>query len=148
MDVILLSDLRHTGRRGDVVKVKSGYSRNYLLPRGLAAAATSGNMKWFEQQRTKIDAAHAEEREVAASRAAEIAGTTIEIAKRAGESETLYGSVTPGEVVDALSAKGIEVDRRDVDLTGGIKTLGEHSVRIDLHPEVVAEVTLVVVAEA
>ena len=147
MDVILLSDLRHTGRRGDVIKVKSGYARNYLLPRGLAAAATNGNMKLFESQRTKIDAAHAVERDVAAQRAAEIAGVSIEIAKRAGESETLYGSVTPGEVVDALAAKGIEVDRRDVDLTGGIKTLGEHSVRIDLHPEVVAEVTLQVVPE-
>ncbi len=148
MDVILLSDLRHTGRRGDVVRVKSGYARNYLLPRGLAAPATPGNLKWFEQQRAKIDAAHAAERDVAAQRAAEIAGVTVQIAKRAGESETLYGSVTPGEVVDALAERGIEVDRRDVDLAGGIKTLGEHMVRIDLHSEVVAEVKVQVVPEA
>lgn len=148
MDVILLADLRHTGRRGDVVSVKPGYARNYLLPRGLAAPATEGNRNWFEQQRKKIDAQHAEERDAAAQRAAEIAGVTVEIAKRAGESETLYGSVTPGEIVDALAEKGIEVDRRDVDLTGGIKTLGEHLVRIDLHAEVVAEVTVQVVPEA
>ncbi|MEM1247318.1 MAG: 50S ribosomal protein L9 [Acidobacteriota bacterium] len=148
MDVILLSDLRHTGRRGEVVRVKPGYARNYLLPRGLAAPATEGNKKWFEQQRKKIDAAHAAERDEAAQRAAEIAGVTVEIAKRAGESETLYGSVTPGEIVEALEAKGITVDRRDVDLTGGIKTLGEHVVRIDLHAEVVAEVTVQVVPEA
>lgn len=147
MDVILLADLRHTGRRGDVVRVKPGYARNYLLPRGLAATATEGNRKWFEQQRKKIDAQHAAERDTAAQRAAEIAGVTIEIAKRAGESETLYGSVTPGEIVDALAEKGIQVDRRDIDLTGGIKTLGEHLVRIDLHAEVVAEVTVQVVPE-
>ena len=148
MEVILLSDLRHTGRRGEVVRVKPGFARNYLLPRGLAAPATPGNMKWFEQQRAKIDAAHAAERDVAAQKAAEIAGVSIEIAKRAGESETLYGSVTPGEVVDALAEQGIQVDRKDIDLTGGIKTLGEHLIRIDLHPEVVAEVKLQVIPEA
>jgi len=148
MKVILLSDLFHGGKRGQVIKVKPGYARNYLLPQGLAAEATPGNLKWFEQQRKKIDAQHAKEREAAAEIAALIMGTKLHIAKRAGESETLYGSVTAAEVVEALAAKGIDVDRRRIDLGGGIKTLGDHVVRIDLHPEVVAEVTVNVVAEA
>ena len=148
MKVILLSDLRHGGTRGDVIDVRPGYARNYLVPRGLAALATPGNMKWFEQQRKKIDARHAEEREVAAQFAADISGTRLTIAKRAGESETLYGSVTAAEVAEALQNSGISIDRRDIDLAGGIKVLGEHAVKIDLHPEVVAEVTVNVVAES
>ena len=147
MKVILLSDLRHTGRRGDVLVVKPGYARNYLLPRKLAAPATVGNLKGFQQQRKKIDAAHAAQREAALEIAAQIEGTRVRIKKRASESETLYGSVTPAEVVEALSRKGLSVDRRDIDLSGGIKTLGDHAVRIDLHPEVVAEITVTVEAE-
>lgn len=147
MKVILMRDLRHTGRRGEIVKVKPGFARNYLLPRGDALEATPGNLKLFEQQRVKIDAHHAEERESAAEVAARLAEIRVEIAKRVGESETLYGSVTATEIADELAAKGAEVDRRRIDLEGGIKTLGDHSVRIHLHPEVVAEVTVRVVAE-
>ncbi|HVS16887.1 MAG TPA: 50S ribosomal protein L9 [Thermoanaerobaculia bacterium] len=147
MKVILLSDLRHTGKRGQVVSVKPGFARNYLLPKKLAAPATPGNLKWFEEQRSKIDARHASERTAAAEIAARLASIKLEIKKRAGESETLYGSVTPAEVEQALAAKGVEVDRRSIDLAGGIKTLGEHTVRIDLHSEVVAELELTVVAE-
>ena len=147
MRVILLSDLRHTGRRGQVVDVKPGFARNYLLPRKLAAPATAGNISWFEQQRTKIDARHAAERDAAAQVTARLIDVKLQIAKRASENETLYGSVTPGEVEEALAAKGFEVDRRQIDLAGGIKTLGDHTIRIDLHPEVIAEVALKVVAE-
>ncbi len=147
MRVILMQDLRHTGRRGEVVKVKPGFARNYLLPQGLALEATPGNLKVFEQQRSKIDAHHAKERDAAALVAARLAELRVEIAKRVGESETLYGSVTATEIAEALAAKGVEVDRRRIDLEGGIKTLGEHPVRIHLHPEVVAEVIVKVVAE-
>jgi large subunit ribosomal protein L9 len=147
MRVILMRDVLHTGHRGEVVKVKPGFARNYLLPRGLALEATPGNLKFFGQQRKKIDAHHAKEREAAAQVAAELAELKIEIAKRVGESETLYGSVTATEIAEALAAKGAEVDRRRIDLEGGIKTLGEHPVRIHLHPEVVAEVVVKVVAE-
>ncbi|MFQ5351400.1 MAG: 50S ribosomal protein L9 [Thermoanaerobaculia bacterium] len=142
-----MRDLRHTGRRGEVVDVKAGFARNYLLPKGLALEATPGNLKLFEQQRRKIDAHHAKERDEAARVGADLAEVRIEIAKRVGESETLYGSVTATEIADALAAKGAEVDRRRIDLEGGIKTLGEHPVRIHLHPEVVAEVIVKVVAE-
>jgi large subunit ribosomal protein L9 len=147
MKVILLSDLRHTGRRGQVVDVKPGYARNYLMPRKLAAPATAANLVWFEQQRAKIDARHAAERDSAAQIAARLIDVKLQIAKRASESETLYGSVTPTEIAEALAAKGYEVDRRQIDLAGGIKTLGDHTIRIDLHPEVIAEVAVKVVAE-
>jgi large subunit ribosomal protein L9 len=145
--VILLNDQRHLGKRGEVVEVKPGYGRNYLLPQGLALEASQGNVKLFEQQRAKIDAHHAKEREAAQEIANKMAGLRLEIPKRVGETETLYGSVTAGDVADALEKKGYTIDRRRLDLEGGIKTLGDHPVRIELHPEVVAEVTVSVVRE-
>lgn len=147
MRVILMHDVLHTGKRGEIVDVKPGYARNYLVPQGLALEATSGNLKYFAQQKTKIDARHAKEREAAAEVAAQLAGVRLRIAKRVGETETLYGSVTATEVALLLEEKGITVDRRRIDLEGGIKALGEHPVRIELHPEVVAEVTVTVEAE-
>jgi large subunit ribosomal protein L9 len=147
MKVILLSDLRQTGKRGQVVQVRPGFARNYLLPKKLAAPATPGNLKWFEEHRSKIDARHAAERNAAAEIAAQLASIKLQITKRAGESETLYGSVTPTDVEEALAARGVTVDRRSIDLGGGIKSLGEHVVRIDLHSEVIAEVKLTVVPE-
>ena len=147
MRVILMQDVLHTGKRGDVIDVKPGFARNYLIPQGFALQATTGNLKYFEQQRGKIDARHAKEREAAAQIAADMAGIRLTIAKRVGESETLYGSVTATEVAEMLEHKGVTVDRRRIDLEGGIKTLGDHQVRIELHPEVVAEVAVTVVAE-
>ena len=147
MKVILLSDIRQRGKRGEVVDVKPGYARNFLLPQGMALVATPGNMKFFEQQKKKIDAKHDQQRDAAAAIAAQLAGLTVTIGKRVGETQTLYGSVTAAEVAEALKAKGVEVDRRRLDLEGGIKTLGDHKVRIELHPEVIAEVTVTVVAE-
>jgi len=145
--VILLNDQRHLGKRGEVVDVKPGHGRNYLLPQGLALAATHANQKFFEAQRTKIDARHAKERDAAAEIAAKLAGLKIEIAKRVGETDTLYGSVTAGDIAEILEKKGFKVDRRRLDLEGGIKTLGDHQVRVELHPEVIAEVTVSVVKE-
>jgi large subunit ribosomal protein L9 len=147
MKVILLSDLRHRGRRGQVVEVKPGYARNFLLPQGLALEATPGNLKYFDHQKKKIEARHESERQSAADVAGRIAGAQIKLRKRATESGALYGSVTAGEVVEALGAKGVEIDRRQVDLAGGIKTLGDHVVRIDLHSEVIAELAVTVEAE-
>jgi large subunit ribosomal protein L9 len=145
--VILLNDQRHLGKRGEVVEVKPGHGRNYLLPQGLALAASHANMKFFEAQRGKIDAHHAKERDAAAEIAAKLAGLKIEIAKRVGETDTLYGSVTAGDIAELLEKKGFKVDRRRLDLEGGIKTLGDHQVRVELHPEVIAEVTVSVVKE-
>jgi large subunit ribosomal protein L9 len=145
--VILLSDQRHLGKRGEVVDVKPGFGRNYLVPQGIALEASKANIKYFEQQRTKIDAEHAKERDAAAEIAARLTGLRLEVPKRVGETGTLYGSVTAGDVAELLEKKGFTVDRRRIDLEGGIKSLGDHPVRVELHPEVVAEVTVAVVAE-
>jgi large subunit ribosomal protein L9 len=147
MRVILLSDQRHLGRRGEVVEVKPGYGRNFLVPQGFALEATPGNIKYFEQQRAKIDARHGKERDAAAEIAAKLAGLRLEVPKRVGETETLYGSVTAGDVAELLEKKGFTVDRRRIDLEGGIKTLGDHVVHVELHPEVVADVTVSVIRE-
>ena len=147
MQVILLSDQRHLGKRGEVVDVKAGHARNYLLPQGLALEATHGNKKFFEQQRAKIDARHNQEREAAQAVANQLNGLKLTIPKRVGETETLYGSVTAGDVAEALEKKGFTFDRRRLDLEGGIKKLGDHPVRIELHPEVIAEINVSVVAE-
>jgi large subunit ribosomal protein L9 len=145
--VILLNDQRHLGRRGEVVEVKPGYGRNFLLPQGLALEATDSNIKYFEHQRSKIDARHTKEREGAQEIADRMKDLRLEIPKRVGETDTLYGSVTAGDVAELLAKKGFTVDRRRIDLEGGIKTLGDHPVRVELHPEVVAEVTVSVVRE-
>lgn len=147
MRVILMRDVLHAGKRGEIIDVKPGHARNYLIPQGMALEATPGNQKYFEQQKKKIDARHARERNAALEIAAELDGLRLEVAKRVGESETLYGSVTATEVAELLEQKGVQVDKRRIDLEGGIKTLGEHPVRIALHPEVIAEVMVNVVAE-
>ena len=147
MRVILMQDVLHTGERGEVIEVKPGYARNFLFPNGFALEATPGNMRVFEQQKEKIEIEHQQRVASAAELAQQIEGKVITIAKRVGESETLYGSVTAAEVAEALERDGIHVDRRRIDLEGGIKTLGEHPVRIDLHNEVSAEVMVHVVAE-
>jgi large subunit ribosomal protein L9 len=147
VEVILLKDQRHLGTRGEVVKVKPGFARNYLLPQGIALEATPGNMKVFESMKTKIDALHTRERDAAQAIAERLNGLRLEIAKRVGETETLYGSVTAAEVAELLEAKGFEIDRRRIDLEGGIKAVGDHEVRIDLHADVEANVIVTVVPE-
>ncbi|HEX6201193.1 MAG TPA: 50S ribosomal protein L9 [Thermoanaerobaculia bacterium] len=147
MEVILLKDRRALGKRGEVVEVKAGFARNYLLPQGLALEATPGNVKVFEQQRVRIEAESAREREAAQEVASRIEGTRIVIHKRASDAETLYGSVTATEIAEALEAKGIEVDKRRIDLEGGIKTIGDHHVLVHLYSEVSAELVVTVLAE-
>lgn len=147
MKVILLSDQRHLGKRGETLEVKPGYGRNYLLPQGLALEATPSNVKHFEQTRKKLDTVLAKEKDAAQAVANQLAGLTITIPKRVGETGTLYGSVTSGDVAEALEARGITIDRRRIDVGGGIKSLGDHTVSIDLHSDVTPEITVSVVAE-
>lgn len=147
MRVVLLTDLRNKGKRGDVVTVKPGFARNYLLPNSLAMKATEGNLKVFAQQRKKFDQQATKEREGALEIAGAIANVKIKIAKRVGETQTLYGSVTSSDIAELLAEKGITIDRRKLDLPSGIKSLGDHKVRVDLHPDVVAELTVTVVPE-
>jgi large subunit ribosomal protein L9 len=147
MEVILLKDRRNLGKRGEIVQVKPGFARNFLLPQGLALEASKGNMKVFQQQRARFEAEAVREVEQAQAMASSIEGTRIEIRKRASDAETLYGSVTATEIADALEAKEIIVDRRRIDLEGGIKTIGDHHILIHLHPEVAADLVVTVLPE-
>src|SRR5881398_796936 len=112
MEVILREHVDHLGRRGDLVKVADGYARNYLLPRKLALLVTEGNKKQIERERSKFEAAEAEEQKVAQALADRIANVDVEITRKVGETEALYGSVTSADIADALNAKGFEVDKR------------------------------------
>ncbi len=147
MKLILLSDLHQLGRRGDIVETKPGYARNYLIPQGLAVQATEASANWFESQRKKIEARATKEQDEASMLAARLDGKVITIAKRVGETSKLYGSVTASDVQEALLADGFDIDTRIIDLPGAVKTLGEHSAQVVLHPEVIASITISVVPE-
>ena len=147
MRVILLQDVRHQGKRGTIIDVKPGYARNFLMPQGFALVASDGNVKYFEQLRKKIDAKHLKAEEEAEGAAQGINGIVVTVKKRVDENGTLYGSVTATEVAEGLEAQGVEIDRRRIDLEGGIKSLGDHPVRVEFHAEVTAEFTVRVEVE-
>ena len=147
MEVILREHVDNLGRRGEIVKVADGYARNYLLPRKLALLATEGNKKQIERERVKFDAEELEERKVADAVAERLAAVEIEISRKVGETEVLYGSVTSGDIADSLMSKGMEIDRRKIALQEPIKKLGEFDVPIKLHRDVTTHVKVKVVAE-
>ena len=147
MEVILREHVDNLGRRGEVVKVADGYARNYLLPRKLALLATDGNKKQIERERAKFDALEAEEQKVAEALAGRLSGIDVEIARKVGETEALYGSVTTADITEALAAKGFEIDRRKLQLVEPIKKLGEYDVVLKLHRDVTTHVKVKVVAE-
>ena len=147
MEVILRDHVEHLGRRGDLVKVADGYARNYLLPRKLALLATEGNKKQIERERLKFDLKELEEQKVAQAVAERMAGVEIEIARKVGETEALYGSVTSGDIAEALAPKGFELDRRKLQLPEPIKKIGEYSVPVKLHRDVTTNLKVRVVAE-
>lgn len=145
MKVILTDEIRGLGTRGDVVTVKDGYARNYLIPKNLAREATAGNLKSIEQERKKWALLAQQEKDVAQKAAASVQGVKVTIAKRVGEHGNLFGSVTANDIADALVARGIEVDKRRIELTHPIKTLGTHDVDVRLHREVSAHIKVEVV---
>ena len=147
MEVILREHVDNLGRRGEIVKVADGYARNYLLPRKLALLATEGNKKQIERERSKFEAKEAEEQKVAQAVADRIANVEVEIARKVGESDVLFGSVTSADIADALAAKGIDLEKRKVVLPDPIKKLGEYSVAVKLHRDVTANVKVRVIAE-
>jgi len=147
MEVILRQHVDNVGRRGEVVKVADGYARNYLLPRKLALLATEGNKKQIERERAKFEAVEAEEQKVAEAMAARMSGLEIEISRKVGETEALYGSVTSADIAHALAEKGFDIDRRTLQLHEPIKKLGEYDVPVKLHRDVVAQVKVKVTAE-
>jgi large subunit ribosomal protein L9 len=147
MEVILREHVENLGRRGQIVKVADGYARNYLLPRKLALPATEGNKKHVERERKKFEAREADERRVAEAIAARLANVDVVIARKVGENEVLYGSVTTADIGEALVSQGIDVDRRKLQLAEPIKKVGDVDVPIRLHREVTATVKVRVVPE-
>jgi large subunit ribosomal protein L9 len=147
MEVILREHVDNLGRRGEIVKVADGYARNYLLPRKLALVATDGNKKQIERERAKFEAKEAEEQRIAEAMAARMNNLEVVIARKVGETEALYGSVTSADIAEALGAKGFSIERRKLQLAEPIKKIGETDVPVRLHRDVVATVKVKVVAE-
>jgi large subunit ribosomal protein L9 len=147
MEVILREHVDNLGRRGEIVKVADGYARNYLLPRKLALTATDANKQQIERERAKFEAREAEEKKVAEAMAARLADLDVEIRRRVGETEALYGSVTTGDIAEALKAKGFELDRRKIQLQEPIKRIGEFDIPIRLQRDVTATIKVKVAPE-
>jgi len=147
MEVILREHVEHLGERGQIVKVADGYARNYLLPRKLALLATEGNRRHVERERKIMESKEADQKAQAEAVAARIAAVEIAIARRVGDTEQLYGSVTAADITDFLKAKGVEVDRRKLILPEPIKALGEYDVPLKLHRQVTVPLKVKVVRE-
>ena len=147
MEIILLQEVDKLGGPGQVVRVANGYGRNYLIPKKLALPATSGNLKMLEQKRSKLLRLDAKNKGDAEKLAAMLGELTAVIKRKAGEKETLFGSVTSLDLVDWLTSQNFEIDRKRIDLREPIKALGEHSVPIRLHREVIASLRVRVEAE-
>ena len=147
MEVILREHVDNLGRRGEIVKVADGYARNYLLPRKLALLATEGNKKQIERERVKFEAKELEEKNVADAVADRLKNVEIEIARKVGETEALYGSVTSSDIAEALAARGFDIDRRKLQLQEPIKKLGEYVIPVKLHRDVTTPIKVRVIAE-
>ena len=147
MDVILREHVENLGRRGDVVKVADGYARNYLLPRKMAMLATDANRKILDRQHKIFEVKEAEERQVAEALAARLGELEWVVARRVGENDTLYGSVTLSDITSWLADRGFTIDRRRMQLPEPIKQLGEYDVRIRLHRDVSATLKVKVVKD-
>jgi len=147
MEIILREDVEKLGRRGDVVKVAEGYGRNFLLPRGMAMAVTEANKSLIAKERKAYDVRMANEKAEFQAVADRINGIRFVAPRKVGEHDVLYGSVTSGDIAEFLKGKGLEIDKRKVLLDEPIKTLGDHDVRIKLHPEVVAVLKVMVSKE-
>jgi large subunit ribosomal protein L9 len=147
MEVILREDIKTLGKAGELVKVKPGYARNFLLPKGLAYEATEGNRKRILAESKARATKAAEEAGEARTLAAKLNAVTLNLSRKAGEGDRLFGSITTQDLADALAAQGHSVDKRRIELEHPIKTIGQHTVSIRLHPEVTAEIRVMVVAE-
>src|SRR5579862_908998 len=141
VDLILLERVEKLGQMGQVVKVKPGYARNYLLPQKKAMRATKENLAYFDTQRAQLEANNLQRKSEAAEIAEKIEGLSVVLIRQAGESGQLYGSVAVRDVADAVTAAGFTVDKRQIVLARPIKTLGLHPVRVMLHPEVGVMIT-------
>jgi large subunit ribosomal protein L9 len=144
MQIILQEDVEKLGNRGELVEVAEGYARNFLLPRRLALEATSGNMKRLEKMRAAFAKKEATEKESATTLAGLLASVSLEFTRKSGENDQLFGSVTSGDVAEALEAKGYNIDKRKIVLAEPIKAVGEYDIPVKLYREVTASVKVVV----
>lgn len=147
MKIILREHVDNLGERGKVVSVRPGYARNFLLPKGLAYLATPGNIKQLEHQRRVWASRDLHEQKDAEALAARLAQLELVVTHKAGESGTLYGSVTSTEIATLLAQRGVELDRRKLEISEPIKALGEYEIRVRLHPKVAGHFSLHVRAE-
>lgn len=145
--ILLREDVDALGGRGEIVKVRAGYARNYLLPQGLATLATKGNVKQIEQERSALLKRASEERTTAELQKEQMGVIELAFERKAGEGGTLFGSVTSMDIAEALQAKGYEIDRRKIALRDPIKETGEYTVNVKLHREVVLQVPVKVTGE-
>lgn len=148
MQIILLEKVVNLGQLGDVVKVKDGYARNFLIPQGKAKRATEANLAEFAQRRAELEKVHAEALAQAQERAGKLEGLTVQVTQKAGVDGRLFGSVTNHDIADALAAKGVEVQKGAVRLPDGpLKIVGDHQVSVVLHTDVVVDITVSVMGE-
>lgn len=145
--ILLREDVENLGGRGELVKVKAGYARNYLLPKGIAMLATKGNIRQVEVERAALLKKAATERATAEAQAEQMKDLAFTFERKAGETGTLFGSVTSMDIADALQKKGYEIDRRKIALKDAIKETGEYIVNVRLHREVILELPVSVKAE-
>ncbi len=145
MEVILRDHVENLGRRGEIVRVADGYARNFLLPRNLALPATEGNKRRVERERKIVETRESEERQAAEAVAARLTALAVSIARKVGENDHLYGSVTNADIADILKERGFDVDRRKILLPDPIKALGENTVPVKLHRDVTAQLRVTVV---
>ena len=148
MKLILREDVENLGKGGELVDVKPGYGRNYLLPRGLAVTANPKNVRELEHQKAVAQAKAAKLKASAEAVAKRLADTAITLKRKVGEQDKLYGSVTAIDLVEALAARGLQIDRRSIDLAEPLKTLGDFEVPVKLHAEVIGKVKVKIEAEA
>ena len=149
MQVILMEKVGHLGNLGDVVKVKDGFARNYLIPQGKAKRATPENLKAFEARRAELEQAHGKALAEAQERGAKLEGLTVQISQKAGVDGRLFGSVTNYDIVEALQKQDVEIERRQVRMPQGpLKQVGDFPIEIELYTDVVATITVSVLGEA
>ena len=148
MEVILREHVDNLGRRGDVVKVAEGYARNYLLPRKLALAVTEANKRQIDREKKVAEVREAQEKQQADALAERLSQVEIEIPRRVGDNDTLYGSVTSADIAHALEGKGFQIEKRKIQLPDALKALGETTVPVRIHRDVTAQVKVKVVAES
>ena len=148
MEVILKEDVATLGSRGDVVKVAEGYGRNFLLPRRLAIEASTGNKKVIEQMKAASVRRSAKEKAQAEELSKQFEGLSVSFQRKSGENDQLFGSVTSGDIADALGKKSFNIDRRKIQLHEPLKTLGEFTVPVRLHKEVTAHLKVVIEKDA